>query len=170
MIEISDISSGNKIELTQPNNLSKATLPPHHAVGFRFFFSSNPGFRRYRASTPGLLYAAHIRGLPASSSPTPRLAYLGSPKARRGLYYNEERPCGRGEELTLFVEKNALRLLRRLRWGAKRRTRVARRVFSGLVRVRFLHASVSEPSISPEGGRRLAPSAGAIAPKLGVRC
>ena len=35
MIEISDMSSGNKIELSQPNNLSKATLPPHHAVGFR---------------------------------------------------------------------------------------------------------------------------------------
>ena len=32
-------------------------------------------------------------------------------------FYNEERPCGRGEELTLFVEKNALRLWRRLRWG-----------------------------------------------------
>ena len=52
-------------------------------------------------------------------------------------FYNEERPCGRGEELTLFVAKNALRLLRRLRRGllydtptqdAKRRTRVARRV------------------------------------------
>ena len=43
-------------------------------------------------------------------------------------FFNEERHCGRGEELALLVEKNALRLLRRLRWGAKRRTRVARRV------------------------------------------
>ena len=33
---------------------------------------------------------------------------------------------GRGEELTLFVEKNALRLLRRLSIRSKRRTRVAR--------------------------------------------
>ena len=52
-------------------------------------------------------------------------------QARQGLaaiFFNEERPCGRCEELTLFVVKNALRLLRRLRWGAKRRTRVARRV------------------------------------------
>ena len=54
------------------------------------------------------------------------------------IFFNEERPYGRCEELTLFVVKNALRLLRRLRWGgllydtptqgAKRRTRVARRV------------------------------------------
>ena len=29
MIEISDISSGNIIELTPPNNLSKAIMPPH---------------------------------------------------------------------------------------------------------------------------------------------
>ena len=34
-----------------------------------------------------------------------------------GLYHNEERPFGRCEELPLFVEKNALRLLRRLRRG-----------------------------------------------------
>ena len=47
MIEISDISSGNIIELTQPNNLSKATLPPHHAVGFRYIWGPYPGL------TPG---------------------------------------------------------------------------------------------------------------------
>ena len=45
MIEISDISSGNIIELTPPNNLSKATLPPHHAVGFQFFSHLTPGSR-----------------------------------------------------------------------------------------------------------------------------
>ena len=43
-------------------------------------------------------------------------------------FFNEERPCGRGEELTLFVVKNALRLLRRLHQGTKRRTRMARKV------------------------------------------
>ena len=46
MIAISDISSGNIIELSQPNNLSKATLPPHHAVGFRYIFLLlTPGLR-----------------------------------------------------------------------------------------------------------------------------
>ena len=64
-------------------------------------------------------------------------------KTRRGLYYNEERPCGRGEELTLFVEKNALRLLRRLRWGAKRRTRVARRGVSVQISHPLCHTAVA---------------------------
>ena len=58
MIEISDISSGNIIELTQPNNLSKAILPPHHAVGFRYFF-----YRLPRAYAAGLPSGAHMRGL-----------------------------------------------------------------------------------------------------------
>ena len=45
-------------------------------------------------------------------------------------FFNEERPCGRGEELTLFVVKNALGglLYDTPTQGAKRRTRMARRV------------------------------------------
>ena len=43
----------------------------------------------------------------------------------------------RGEELTLFVVKNALRLLRRLRWGAKRRTRMTRA--AGAVKLSFIN-------------------------------
>ena len=58
MIEISDILSGNIIELTQPNNLSKATLPPHQSVGFRYFF-----YRLPRAYAAGLPSTAHVRGL-----------------------------------------------------------------------------------------------------------
>ena len=40
-------------------------------------------------------------------------------------FYNEERPHGRCEELTLFVVKNALRLLRRLRRGAPQNEELA---------------------------------------------
>ena len=90
------------------HNLVLAIMPPH-IRGVPFIFLSYPRFRRYRGYTDGLRYAAHMRGLLAS--PTPKLAYLGLPRACRGLYHNEERPCGRREELTLFVVKNALRLL-----------------------------------------------------------
>ena len=58
MIEISDISSGNIIELSQPNNLSMATLPPHHAVGFRYIWWPYPGL------TPGpTIYRPHAWAL-----------------------------------------------------------------------------------------------------------
>ena len=44
-------------------------------------------------------------------------------------------------------------------------------IISGLFGARILYASVREPNIRArsKGGRRLAPSAGAIAPKLGDR-
>ena len=47
----------------QPYNFCLALCHLDIRRGSDMFCITYPGFRRYRASTPGLRYAAHIRGL-----------------------------------------------------------------------------------------------------------